>query len=264
MGRCNMRNGFRWFYLAILIAGFALIATSAPSDAAGIHAGVSVNNIQISSFAQALFSISSADIAFLLLTLGGLGLFFELAHPGALIPGVLGALFLILAYFALSSLPVNYTGVALIGFAFILLVADLFWPTHGILTIGGIVSLIFGGAMLINTGAVYIGVDPWVLIIVALLVGGFFAFGVAKAIQARLKPPFTGRERLIGQLAEVRVPLKPNGMVFLDGQLWGAVCNEGAAPAGSLVRVVAINGLTLTVALTAPLQAEQPTASMPL
>ncbi len=214
-------------------------------------------------FAQAQPLTSSPDIAFLLLTMGGMGLFFELAHPGAILPAVLGGLFIILAFFALASLPVNYMGVAFIGFAFVLLIADLFWPTHGILTIGGIVSLMLGGAMLINTGGIYVGVDPWVLITVALLVGGFFAFGVTKAIQVRRRPPVTGRERLIGQLAEVRVSLKPGGMIFLDGQLWSAVCYEGAAPAGSIVRVVAINGLTLTVALTAQSQADLPTASMP-
>ena len=258
-----MRNGFRWFYLAVLVAGFAFIVMPASSHAAGQHIEASVNYIQMGFFAQALSTISSPDIAFLLLTLGGLGIFFELAHPGAILPGVLGVLFLILAFFALASLPVNYMGVGFIGFAFLLLVADLFWPTHGILTIGGVVSLMLGGAILINTGGLYVGVDPWVLIIVALLVGGFFAFGVAKAIQVRLKPPTTGRERLIGQLAEVRVPLKPSGMIFLDGQLWSAVCYEGAAPAGSVVRVVAINGLTLTVAPPSEAQAELPTASMP-
>ncbi len=230
-------------------------------------AGASVNNIEMGFFEQVLFAISSPDIAFLLLTLGGLGLFFELANPGSVFPGVLGGLFLLLAFFSLGTLPVNYAGVAFIGFAFVLLIADLFLPTHGILTFGGVVSLILGGAILIDTGnggGIYLGVDPWVLIIVALLVGGFFAFGVTKAIQARLKPPATGREQLIGKLAEVRVPLKPRGLIFLDGQLWGAVCAEGEVPAGSIVRVVAINGLTLTVVLTAPLQAEQPTASLPL
>jgi membrane-bound serine protease (ClpP class) len=228
-------------------------------------AGASINNLEMGFFEQALFAISSPDIAFLLLSLGGLGLFFELANPGSVFPGVLGGLFILLAFFSLGTLPVNYAGVAFIGFAFVLLIADLFLPTHGVLTFGGVVSLILGGAMLIDTSGPYTisaGVDPWVLITVALVLGGFFAFGVAKAVQARLKPPATGRERLIGALAEVRVPLKPHGMVFLEGQLWGAVSNEGDAPAGSLVRVVAINGLTLTVALTTLAQVEQPTASL--
>lgn len=229
-------------------------------------AGAGVNTLDMGFFEQLLFAISNPDIAFLLLSLGGLGLFFELANPGSVFPGVLGGLFILLAFFALGTLSVNYAGVAFIGFAFILFVADLFLPSHGILTFGGIASLILGGAILINTSGSYgaaIGVDPWLLITMSVLLGGFFLFGVAKAIQARLRPPATGRERLLGAMAEVRVPLKPHGMVFLDGQLWSAVCNEGDAPAGSIVRVAAINGLTLTVVRTALAPVEQPTASLP-
>ncbi len=218
-------------------------------------AGASINNLEMGFFEQVLFAISSPDIAFLLLSLGGLGIFFELANPGLVFPGVLGGLFILLAFFSLGTLPVNYAGVAFIGFAFILFVADAFVASHGILTFGGVAALIFGGAILINTSAAdysgYTGVSIWVILTIAVLFGGFFLFGVTQAIRTRLKPPTTGRERMIGALAEVRVPLKPRGMVFLDGQLWNAVCDEGDAPAGSVVRVVSINGLTLNVALTA-------------
>jgi membrane-bound serine protease (ClpP class) len=196
-----------------------------------------------------LMLITNPDVAFVLISLGTLGITWELINPGAVFPGVLGAIFLLVGFLALGTLPVNWGGAVFIVLAFVMFVADVFLPTHGILTAGGIASLVIGGLLLINTAAApgVPGVSPWVVAGTAAGLGAFFFFAVYKVVQARRKRPSTGRESLVGSIGETRTELAPDGMVFVSGELWQAWSNSGPIPAGRTVKIVDTEGLRLTV-----------------
>ena len=161
----------------------------------------------------------------------------------------MGAICLLLAFYALGVLPVNYTGLILIALAFVLFVVDIKAPTHGVLTAGGIVSLVAGALLLFNSPLYRVSISA--VVAVALVTGLFFAFAVAKVVQARKRPAVTGSEGLLGQVAEVRTPLQPRGTVFLKGELWDAVAEDGAWEMGDEVEVVAVDGFCLQVKGTA-------------
>jgi membrane-bound serine protease (ClpP class) len=133
--------------------------------------------------------------------------------------------------------------------AFVLFIADVFMPTHGILTAGGIISLVIGGLLLVNTSNApgLPGVSPYTVAGMAVGLGGFFFFAVYKVFQARRMRPATGREGAIGQLAETRTDLAPEGMVFMNGELWKAVSEDGTISSGQPVRVVSTEGLLVKV-----------------
>jgi membrane-bound serine protease (ClpP class) len=145
--------------------------------------------------------------------------------------------------------------VLLILFAFGLFVADLKAPTHGILTAGGVIALMLGSALLINTGPIGLGVSPALIVGGAVASLGLFGFVLRKAIAARSRPAYMGADSLIGEIGRVQRPLAPQGMVFLAGALWRATAVEGRIPTGSEVRVVARKGLELIVV---PLEAQAP------
>ena len=188
------------------------------------------------------------NTAFLLLVLGLVGIGFELFHPGAILPGSLGGVSLILALYGLAQLPVTAAGLILIGLAFALFVAEAFIVSHGALAGGGIVSLIFGGLLLFDTSSDAFEISVPVVILTGALLGGFFVFIISKAVQARHRRVRTGTDELIGERAVVRSPLDPVGHVFLQGALWRAVADDGARiEVGDTVEVVGIDGLTLSV-----------------
>jgi membrane-bound serine protease (ClpP class) len=189
--------------------------------------------------------ITDPTIAAILLTLGSSGLLLELANPGSYVPGAAGAVCLLLAFYALGVLQANLVGLAFVGLAFALFLIDLKATTHGVLTVAGIASFLLGGFILFNTPGTQV---PWVtLITLALLAAGFFAFAVAKVVAARRRPPFTGLDSLIGQTAEVRKALEPEGIVFLEGELWSACAEDDPIPAGARVQVVGREGFRLRV-----------------
>ena len=179
---------------------------------------------------------------------------------------MIGVILILLAFLALGTLPVNGAGLAFIVFAFVCFVADVFVSAHGILTVGGILSLVLGGLLLIDpTQAPGIeGVPATTAIGTALGIGGVFFFAIYKVIQLRRRKPFSGRESLVGREAQTRQALDPTGMVFLNGELWQAASTDGPIPAGRLVRVMGVDGLLLRVAPvllptdTAPLPPEEP------
>jgi len=185
---------------------------------------------------------------FLLFTLGLVGLGFELFHPGAILPGALGAVSLIIALFGLAQLPINIAGLLLIFLAFGLFVAEAFIVSHGALAVGGVISLIFGGLLLFNTNDAY-EVSVPIVIFTAALLGGFFAWVIGKAVQARHRKVHTGAEELIGARGVVRSQLDPIGHVFVRGALWRAhAVDNRTLDVGEEVVVERIDGLTLTVA----------------
>jgi membrane-bound serine protease (ClpP class) len=223
-----------------------------------------VEDNPMTSVQQALHALIDPNVAYLLLLLAFFGVLVELTTPGAVLPGVVGVISGILALVALIGLPVNLGGVLLILFAFGLFIADLKAPTHGILTAGGVIAMLLGSALLINTGPIGLGISPWLIVGGTVASLGLFGFVLRKAIAARSRPAFVGAESLIGAIGKVREPLAPQGMVFVAGALWRASAVGGQIPTGSAVRVVARQGLELDVVpleAAATAVANQPTPS---
>ena len=145
-------------------------------------------------------------------------------------------------------MPVNYTGLILIGLACVLFIVDLKAPTHGVLTVGGIISLVAGALLLFNSPLYKVSIAA--VVAVAVVTGLFFAFAVAKVVLAQRKPVVTGKEGLVGQLALARTSLEPDGKVFLKGELWEATALDGPINAGETVEIVAAEGFRLQVKKT--------------
>jgi membrane-bound serine protease (ClpP class) len=185
----------------------------------------------------------------LLFTLGLIGIGFELFHPGAILPGALGGVSLIIALFGLAQLPINVAGLLLILLAFGLFVAEAFIVSHGALAVGGVVSLIFGGLLLFDTNSDAYEISVPIVIFTAALLGSFFAWVIGKAVQARHREVHTGSEELIGAHGTVRTTLEPLGHVFVKGALWRAHSRDDQRlDVGTEVVVEEVQGLTLTVA----------------
>jgi membrane-bound serine protease (ClpP class) len=207
--------------------------------------GAVQQRIDMTPIEQFLHVITDPNIAFILLTLGLNGLLFELASPGAILPGIIGGICLLLGFYALGVLNVNYTGVALIVLAFLLFIADIKAPSHGVLTAGGIISFVLGALILFNTP--FYQVSRGLIISVALATASFFAFAVNAGVRAQHRKPTTGQEGLLGATAEVRSELDPAGLVFVSGALWRAVIEDGKVSTGEKVQVVGVDGLQLKV-----------------
>jgi membrane-bound serine protease (ClpP class) len=191
--------------------------------------------------------ISDPNIAFLLLSLGSIALFFEIVHPGQIFPGVFGAIALIMAFFSLTVLPFNWAGLILIFLAFGLFVAEIFVTSGGILGIGGVVALILGGLLLTWGNPPEFQVNRWLIYGIAAAAGAFFLFVVTSLLRIRRQPAVMGIHTLIGRRAVARSPLDPNGMVFVDGEYWSATVEDGSVEQGEEVVVTAVEGLKLMV-----------------
>jgi len=191
--------------------------------------------------------ITDPNVAYVLMMLGMLGLFFELANPGVILPGVIGGISLILAFFAFQSLPINYAGLLLILFGIVLLVAEIKIVSHGVLTIGGIIAIVLGSLMLVNTPELPLAVSWKVIVPVVAATAGIFVFAISAGIRAQMRRPATGSEGLIGQVGMVRTPVDPDGQVFVRGEIWRAVSEDGRIGEGEQVRIVGVDGLTLRV-----------------
>ncbi len=211
-------------------------------------AGATVSEIDMSFFEQLLQVITDPNIAFVLVSLGTLALVFEIANPGGIGPGAVGGIMLVTGFYALGTLDTNWAGLALMGLAFLLFVIDVFVPTHGILTISGIVAFLFGGLLLSNTrNDEVLAVSQVVIFTVTAMMGLFFLLIAGTLWRSRGRPPATGESALHGAIAIVRTPLEPDGMVFLHGETWQATSTAGPVTRGAQVRVLAVDGLHLTV-----------------
>ncbi len=199
-------------------------------------------------FERVLYVISDPNVVLILMQLGMLGLFFELTNPGAILPGVIGGICLLVAVFGMGMLPINYVGVALLVFAFALFLADFYSHSHGVLTLGGIVSLILGGFMLLSGSTPGVAVSRPLVVFTALVIGGLFAGCIALALSAQRRPIRSGREELLGRTALVKTALAPTGQVFLEGERWQARSVNGPIEAGAEVTVQRKEGLVLIVA----------------
>lgn len=209
-------------------------------------AGAEVVEVEISPFRRFLGVLADPNIASMLLVLGFLGLYFELMHPGAILPGVVGAICLILGFFALSVLPVDYAGLALIFLAVILFIAEIKVVSYGLLAVGGTVSLVLGLLMLFKTPEPALRVSLEFIAILAVFSLAVVGFLTMMSLRIRRVPVRTGLEGMIHELGTARSALAPQGKVFVHGEIWNAVAEEPVA-AGETVQVTGVRNLTLAV-----------------
>jgi len=195
---------------------------------------------------RVLAVITDPNVAYVLMMLGTLGLIFELSTPGAILPGVIGGISLILAFFAFQSLPINFAGLLLILFAIVLFIAEVKVTSHGVLAIGGIVSMALGSLMLYDAPEVGFRVSWRVLVPTVALTAGFFLFALTLGVRAFRRRPLLGVSGLVGQTGVARGALEPEGQVSVHGEIWRAVADR-PLPDGTAVTVVDVQGLTLRV-----------------
>ncbi|HMU54484.1 MAG TPA: nodulation protein NfeD [Nitrospira sp.] len=193
-----------------------------------------------------LKALSDPNIAYLLMTIGTVGLMAELYNPGAILPGIVGAISLVMAFYALQSLPVNYAGVLLflLGIVFFILEATV--TSYGLLAIGGVISLLLGSVMLIKTDAEFLRISWSVIIPVVTLVAIFSLLIVSMGVRAMRRPHTTGPEGMVGLVAVARTALAPHGHVAVQGELWDAVSEQPLQP-GEEAEVTGVEGLRLRV-----------------
>jgi membrane-bound serine protease (ClpP class) len=189
-----------------------------------------------------LKTISNPNIAYILMMIGLAGLYFELSHPGAILPGVVGAISLILAFFSFQTLPVNYAGLLLIALAIIFFIAEIKVTSYGLLSLAGLISLTLGSIMLFEN----VGVSLKLMMPTIVLIGGFFVGIAFLAFRAYRRTPKGGRDGLIGESGVVEEKIDPEGLIFAHGEYWKATSNE-VVEEGEQVRIIGLKGLRLIV-----------------
>ena len=194
--------------------------------------------------------LSNPDVAYILLMFGIYGILFELYNPSSIFPGVVGVICLILAFYSLHTLPINYAGLALIIFAVILFILEVNIVSHGLLSIAGIICLLLGSIMLVQSdSALEVVRISWAVIIPTVLFTTlFFLFAIGMGIRAQRQKTTTGVEGLVGELGETITVLNPEGEIRLHGEIWHAVNTEGKITKGSKVRVLRVEHLRAVVA----------------
>ena len=210
-------------------------------------ARAAITSVNLSDFDRLLQAIVDPNVAYLLFLLAIIGIGFWVTHPGLLLPGVVGVIAAFLAALSLFNLPTNLAGVFLMLTAVVLFIVDIKATTHGVLTTGGVVAMVVGGLLLINTGFLAEGVNLGLLLVSVLVIAGTFGFILSKVIAARRRPYAAGEESLVGRIGVVRERLAPAGMVFIEGALWRATSRSGELEVGAPARVVAVRGLELVV-----------------
>jgi membrane-bound serine protease (ClpP class) len=205
-----------------------------------------VEQIDMSLRYRILDRIANPNIAYILLLLGIYGLFFELSNPGAIFPGVLGAVCLILAFVSFQMLPINYAGLALIVLSIVLFILEVNVTSYGLLSIGGIAALLLGSLMLFESPDPIMRVSWRVLLPAVIFTALFFIVAIGFALKAQRRKAFTGSSGLIGLTGVAQSDLDPEGRVLVHGEIWKAV-SEGKIKAGSKVRIVNVEGMILQV-----------------
>jgi membrane-bound serine protease (ClpP class) len=208
--------------------------------------GVPVRTVTESLRTRILKTIADPNIAFILMMVGLAGLYFELAHPGAVLPGVVGALSLLLAFYAFQTLPVNFIGLLLIILAFILFFLEIYITSYGLLSVGGIVALLLGSLMLFQKGETGMGIAWSVLIPTVLVVSLFFLAVAGLVLRSQMRRALTGKPAMVGERGVAYTDLKPEGQVFVHGEYWQAESEQPVA-AGENVEVVKVVNLKLFV-----------------
>ncbi len=201
-------------------------------------------------FSQKLLNIlSDPNISYILFMLGLYGLLFEIFNPGAIFPGVIGGICIILAFYAMHTLPINYAGLALIIFAVILFILEIKIVSHGVLMIGGIISLVLGSIMLIDVKSAWgaLSVSWEIIAMIVIITVLFFLVVIGLGIKAQHRKPSTGAEGIIGEIGEAISDLNPVGLVRVHGEIWGAESLDSKIETGSRVIIEKVNNLKLKV-----------------
>jgi membrane-bound serine protease (ClpP class) len=201
-------------------------------------------------FAETFLGVlSDPNIAYILFLLGLYGLLFELYNPGSILPGVVGGICIILALYALQTLPFTYAGIALIVFAIVLFLLEVKVTSHGLLAIGGTIALLLGSAMLIRptSGLELVEISWSVILLAASITAFFFLVVIGLGLRAQRARPASGSESLVGKTAVARTPVADDGTVEFMGELWNARTDGPPIPAGATVVVERVAGLLLTV-----------------
>jgi len=208
--------------------------------------GAIVENIDMTGIEGFLHTIADPNIAYILLTLAFLGIMVEIFNPPLIFPGVIGAIAGLLAFYALGMLPVNYAGVLFVVLAFALFIAEVFTPGFGLLTGGGIISLIIGSLIMFKGNSPFLKISPWLIAFTVILFAGAVIFTVIQILKTQQKQPSTGKEELIGKTARAITTLSPDGLVMYRGERWKATAEEDIE-AGQDVIIKEVHGLTLRV-----------------
>jgi membrane-bound serine protease (ClpP class) len=208
--------------------------------------GLKINTVEMDFRQRLLATLSNPNIAYILMMIGLVGLYFELAHPGVIFPGVIGGICLILAFFAFRTLPVNYAGILLILLGIFLFIAEIKIASYGLLSVGGVVSLALGSIMLFESPVPYLRASLSVIIPTVLVTAAFFIFALTMAIKAQMAKPATGSEGLLGETGVARTRLDPEGKVFVHGEFWNAY-TDGTIEEGEKIRVLKAEGLRVKV-----------------
>jgi membrane-bound serine protease (ClpP class) len=208
--------------------------------------GADTTYIDMGAIERFLFTIANPNIAYILLSLGMLGIMLELFNPGTIFPGVVGAICLLLSFYSLGMLPINYAGVILIVLAFGLFIAEVFIASHGLLALGGIASLTVGSMILMSNPLFQI--NPGVIAGVVIVATVFVVFVIGAIVRTHRRRQQTGREAMVGTVAVARTTLDPRGTVFVHGERWEATVDEGKVEPGEEVVITKVEGLRLRVA----------------
>jgi membrane-bound serine protease (ClpP class) len=209
--------------------------------------GAVINDVPMRAIEDFLYAIAEPNIAYLLLSVATLGIMAEIFNPGLIFPGIVGGISLLLAFYSLGVLPVNYAGILLILLAIGLFVGEVLSTSFGLFTAGGVVSLVAGSLILFKGASPLFHIDPWLIAIVTIIITGALTFIIHRAVVAHRRQASTGREDLIGKTATVKVALNPEGTVFFKGERWTAISESGEVKAGEEVVIKRIDGLTLYV-----------------
>jgi len=194
-----------------------------------------------------LHAISDPNIAYVLLTLGSIGIIAEIYNPGALFPGIIGGISLLLAFYSLGVLDAFWGGILLILLAFGLFIGEVLTTTFGLFTAGGIAALILGSLILFPGEAPMFQVNPWLIATVVIIVTTLFAFVINRVVGAHRRQAKTGREELVGKTAIVKQALEPEGTIFFKGERWTAISEKGRIKPGEEVIITKVDGLILHV-----------------
>lgn len=194
-----------------------------------------------------LHSLTNPNVAYILLFLGIYGILGEFSNPGSFFPGIVGGISLILAFVAFQSIPINYGGLLLIIFGMVLFVIEVYTPTFGLLTAGGVTSLILGSFMLSKSTAPFLRISLGLIISMSIASAAFFIFALSKGIRIQWKKPVTGREGFIGKIGVTKTILNPEGTIFIHGERWQASTEGETIKEGEEVEVLEIRVLRLIV-----------------
>jgi membrane-bound serine protease (ClpP class) len=206
-----------------------------------------VKEIKMTLRERLLLLLTNPNIAYVLLLLGIYGLFFELQNPGMIFPGVVGGICLILGFYSLHVLPVNYAGLALIILSAILFILEIYITSQGLLTIGGIVALVFGSLILFESDVPYLRVSWEVIMLVVVIVAGFVIFLLTLGVRAQFKKKATGSEGMVGEIGNAKTTIRSaGGTIYVHGEFWNAV-SDTVIKKGSRVKVIAVNEMVLKV-----------------